>query len=46
LSSYVVQQRKVEDNFTIIDKLGRGAFGYVVLAEPKINSLKVKNVEG
>lgn len=35
ISGYVVQQTKIEDVYTIIDKLGQGSFGYVVLAEPK-----------
>jgi hypothetical protein len=35
LSSYVVKRTEIEDVFTIVDKLGRGAFGYVVLAQLK-----------
>jgi serine/threonine protein kinase len=35
ISGYVVQHTKIEDAYTIIDKLGQGSFGYVVLAEPK-----------
>ncbi len=35
LCSYVVKRTEIEDVFTIVDKLGRGAFGYVVLAQLK-----------
>jgi serine/threonine protein kinase len=30
-----VSKTKIEDVYTIIDKLGRGSFGYVVLAQIK-----------
>lgn len=33
LSPYVVQGKKVEAKYTFLDKLGRGSFGYVILAE-------------
>jgi hypothetical protein len=35
VSSYVVQQRRIEDVYTLESELGMGAFGFVVLAQPK-----------
>ena len=35
LSSYVVNSERAEQKYLIIDKLGRGSFGYVLLAVEK-----------
>ena len=35
LSSYVINCERVELKYDIIDKLGRGSFGYVLLAQEK-----------
>ena len=45
LSSYVISSKKVVDTYKIIDKLGRGSFGYVVLAtEIKISVYEEEKV--
>lgn len=35
VSSYVINNEKSEDKYHIIDKLGRGSFGFVLLATEK-----------
>jgi hypothetical protein len=35
LSPYVIQSTKVENDYDFLSKLGRGSFGYVLLANPK-----------
>lgn len=35
VSSFVIQSTKVENDYEFMSKLGRGSFGYVLLANPK-----------